>query len=332
MPNKAPDINYLLHGKRHRKKTFKAAANMSPNPKKKNKGAARLAKTTPAYKQLVLLFDNKEIDPDARPKDVYEGKYADIFQKHKLDSFRSLFNRLKAEKGVLLRAKTGTKQTVAEGIAAAQAGSEDKMQNLMAAAAENQPPPPEDEAEAADEAFVTPAAGLPKKDEFKPLPWRPHFLAGVVEDSAATRDEYFVAVNLPSGMEDPIFWQPSVTEADEYRLECKAHPTMQDTEVLCLALPEQWSDIKKANTAKAINAALKEQCDGIRRQVWYDFSHKLPFKCDTKLIVNQPIKFNGCHYLYVQMQAVQTDGWNLENKPSVLKDYSNMKMPAKKFF
>jgi len=39
----------------------------------------------------------------------------------------------------------------------------------------------------------------------------------------------------------------------------------------------------------------------------------LPFKCESTCLQNKAAKFNGVMFLYLEMQAVKADDWNVDN-------------------
>jgi len=59
----------------------------------------------------------------------------------------------------------------------------------------------------------------------------------------------------------------------------------------------------------------------VKKQLWQEFTLDLPFKCELDFVINQPIDFYGTVFLYMQMQAKDTDEWNVMNKVNKIKRF-----------
>lgn len=67
----------------------------SLTPTTNNMANEKLVDSSKAVKALRKQFQNGEIDEFDTPKQVYESKA--VYQEHKLDNFRTKFNKLKSE-------------------------------------------------------------------------------------------------------------------------------------------------------------------------------------------------------------------------------------------
>lgn len=314
---------------------------------------SRFTKDCEAYKVLEGLFADGTITADTRPKEILKGPHEDVFKEFSDTVFRTHFNRMKAEKGVLLRNDSG-KMTVAEKL---QKDMADRMAEIhsrgeecfppgsgksqgfvvpaMLNGAGNLKPAPVAAAAAAASAsatnpFVTPGASLKQEEDDDGLELILPSLLCTVGDSESSRKKQIMLTQMPSGVTNPEQWKSSVVgDGWYYRCNVKQHKTMMDPVVLACAIPENVDPAFHFFAKDAINAALREMCGGKRKDLAYTFKKKLDFKCETKILVEQPATFNGCTFLLVVLQAVEEDAWNLTNEANKMVDL-NEKMAKMK--
>ena len=312
------------YSSRNRKKTAKAIeTTMPPN---------RFTKATEAYKIMEGLFDDGTVGPDTAPGDLYKGQYSKIFQQYSDSVFRTHFNKMKAEKGVLLRKDDG-KKTVAEGIAdAIKKPSGQANQNTQVWDPTDRDTSFTGEAKLAEGAlwlysdneptdpFVTPA-NLKKDDEDEGIPMILPCVAATIDDSDSAKKRAVIATHMPSGIVDPSNWKTEVVGDGNYlRFNVQQHQTMTNPMVLSMAIPDEIDPTLQIFAQNAINAKIREMCGGKRKELMYTFKKKLDFKCEQQIVFEQPATFGGCTFLLVVLQAVEQDSWNLQNKSNNLVD------------
>jgi len=291
--------------------------------------AKKFTKNCHAYKVMESLFDDGSITADTVASDLYKrGKHADVFSEFSDSVVRTHFNKMKAEKGVLVRKDAG-KPTVAEGIAAARAAAAKNAAALGETAALTQAkagavfledddlkPPP---VASAANSFVTPVNKTGEDDDGMEITL-PNICAAV-EDSESMRKKQVLVVHMPSGIIKPDQWKSDVVgDGGYYRCNIQQHSTMGEPQVLACAIPNNVDPAFHFFAKDAINAELREMCGGKRKELTYTFKKKLDFKCETKILVEQPATYNGCTFLLLVLQAVEEDSWNLTNEANALVD------------
>lgn len=292
--------------------------------------AKKFTKNCHAYKVMESLFDEGTITADTVASDLYKrGKYVDVFAEFSDSVVRTHFNKMKAEKGVLVRNDAG-KTTVAQGIAAARAAAATNAAVLGETAAlanakstavlldvdDDLKPPP---VASAANSFVTPVTKTEEDDDGDEiiLP----SICTTVEDSQSMRKKQVLVVHMPSGITKKSQWKSDVVgNGGYYRCNIQQHSTMGEPMVLASAIPSSVDPAFHFFAKDAINAELREMCGGKRKELVYTFKKKLEFKCETKILVEQPATYNGCSFLLLVLQAVEEDSWNLTNEANDMVD------------
>jgi len=160
-----------------------------------------------------------------------------------------------------------------------------------------------------------------EEQEKKNLIWTPYNLHGTVKDTSAARPNYFCVTQIPSGV-DPDDLIPKITkEGKVYSLKCPIPGCLIDPKVLVLALDDDDGVDKKVKVKESMEEEIKKKSGGVRKQLRQEFTLDLEKKCDFDFVHTQPIEYNGTMFLYVQMQAVRTDEWNVKNKVSKIKRF-----------
>lgn len=274
----------------------------------------RLTKDSAAYKLLAQKFDDGEIEPADRPKEVWLTE--EVFQQHKLDNFRTAFNKMKAQKGILLRDDDG-KPSIADAIAQAQGKSVEMMDALK--------PPPEAAGVASlpTTTFVTPA-GRRNDSQRLEVDFLPFHVCAEVDDTDYSRKVLACAVQLPSGTKSVDDIEVAVVnDGSVFEMKSVMHPLMLNSKVLTVV----WSSFvsPKDHTLRqaAFGLAVRNMLNGEKKDVWGVWQKALPFKCDNLFLKNEICVVRDCHFLYVELQAADVTTYATNRKAKAAVDYSD---------
>lgn len=273
----------------------------------------RLTKDSEAYKLLEQMFKEGDVEPSAKPKAIYDSE--EVFQDHKPESFRALFNKFKGIHGLYMRNDDG-KPGVADGIAKAQKKAVGMMDDLMVA---KELGPPKGQC-----GFVTPAAVKINDSRRLEVDWTPHNVQTEIDDHEFTKKIYVVVAQLPSGIgKDDEIELELVNDCSELQVKCLQHPTMMNAKALSVVYSNFVEPEQRLIREKALGLSLRRMLNNERKDIWGVWRTPLPFKVEDLFRVNQVAIVHGCTYLYLELQAAEVITFATNRKSKSAVDYSD---------
>jgi len=302
----------------------------------------RLTKTQAAYKKIEKMFDSGELTGNETPKDVWEGD--ECFKEWPLSVFRGALNRIKTAKGVNARPSGEDAQpvAVADAIASSGVGAPAtcntkfmKPSAIVSAILTKKPlsighiPDCPDSGPGLLSGLfgTTPFDKTPMavaeevKQSSEHLLWVPYYLSGHVKNNRAIRPNFFVMTQLPSGVDHGNVKPKILDGGFKFSLVSPINPALTDPTIISHAVDNIGGNDMKVKVEDSIEDVIRELCGGARKQLWQEFTLDLPFKCEFDFVVSQPIDYYGTVFLYIQMQAKDTDEWNVKNKVNKIRRF-----------
>ena len=233
------------------------------------------------------------------------------------DVFRNGFNRCKQNTGLMLRKDEG------------KVSVEEKIQSFQMKAA------PGLQALQESKAAITPMAGMKTTGlevEDEVLSYMPKFHLCVDDDNTAACKVAIIVAELSSGTIDPSMVRYKVLDdGNTFQIQEGWHPTMLNPAELTLFLATEkgMPHHNRLMRMRALNGEVKKICQNDRhREIKSQFNIDLPFQCKDRPSIQHLGTHKQLNYLYVELEHLVSDDWNIRDEKKGFVDTTNKKEAA----